>query len=243
MSTDYKPQGIGKLLLHVSRRIDEMYSLLSETNGDTPDSDVTRKVVEELTDLIVQIGSDSGNARKSLLEILIASGIPLPELIQLGVGPRLETYPPRDLIPKELEVLGLAAEGYSNGQIAEQMNLAEITVKKHVGNAYLKLSAIGADNRVLATIWYKEHYDPEYKLGPITDPIEPLIKTELEAVRGVAGGGSYKTIAAESPLTMDTVKETFYDACKKIGIYEGDLQVLAGLWHYQRHGLPPYKPS
>lgn len=239
MSTDYKPQGIEEFILHVRTLrtgINRMYSLLARN------SEVTLEVVEELTKRMTQIAYSFGNVGESLLEIMVSS-VPLPKPMQEELQSRLKSYPTRHLTPKELEVLGLAAKGYLNGQIAGQMGLATITVQKHVASAYSKLREIGAYNRVLAAIWYKEHYDPEYKLGPKTYPTEPLTERQLEVVREVAGGGSHKTIAAKLSRSTITVKKRFQVACKKMGIYEGDRQVLAGLWYYQHHGLPPYKPS
>jgi DNA-binding NarL/FixJ family response regulator len=52
-----------------------------------------------------------------------------------------ENIPPAfaDLTQRELEVLHLVAEGYSNTTIAEKLTLSEKTVKGHVGNILSKL--------------------------------------------------------------------------------------------------------
>ncbi len=44
------------------------------------------------------------------------------------------------LSERELEVLGLIADGYSNGQIAERLYIAQGTVKRHITNLYGKLA-------------------------------------------------------------------------------------------------------
>lgn len=44
------------------------------------------------------------------------------------------------LTPKELEVLQLVSKGYSNAQIAKDLVIAEITVKKHIGSMFEKLN-------------------------------------------------------------------------------------------------------
>lgn len=44
-----------------------------------------------------------------------------------------------DLSPRELEVLGLVADGLSNRAIAERLVLSEKTVARHVANIYVKL--------------------------------------------------------------------------------------------------------
>lgn len=53
------------------------------------------------------------------------------------------------LSPRELEVLHLAAQGYSNKQVARVLNLAEVTVKKHFQSVVAKL---GASDRTHAVI-------------------------------------------------------------------------------------------
>jgi DNA-binding CsgD family transcriptional regulator len=43
------------------------------------------------------------------------------------------------LTPRELEILGLVAEGYTNGEVARILWIASRTVNKHLENAYEKL--------------------------------------------------------------------------------------------------------
>ncbi len=43
------------------------------------------------------------------------------------------------LTPREQEVLGLVAKGYSNVEIAERLYISKHTVKNHVSNIYRKL--------------------------------------------------------------------------------------------------------
>jgi len=42
-------------------------------------------------------------------------------------------------LTRETEVLVLAARGLSNDQIAEELNLAPATVKRHLANVYQKI--------------------------------------------------------------------------------------------------------
>ncbi len=43
------------------------------------------------------------------------------------------------LTPKEFEVLQLVSKGYSNAKIAKELDIAEVTVKKHIGSMFEKL--------------------------------------------------------------------------------------------------------
>jgi len=61
---------------------------------------------------------------------------PVPEADQLG------------LTKRELEILGLTAEGLSNKSIAKQLWVTEQTVKHHLSNVYRKL---GVSNRTAAS--------------------------------------------------------------------------------------------
>jgi DNA-binding NarL/FixJ family response regulator len=59
------------------------------------------------------------------------------------------------LTPREREVLGLVADGLTNGEIARQLCITEHTVKSHLGKI---LGKLGVDNRVqLATYATEQH--------------------------------------------------------------------------------------
>ncbi len=59
------------------------------------------------------------------------------------------------LTTRELEILRLAAEGYTNGKIAQELWVTEQTVKFHLSNTYRK---IGVANRTEASRYaYKNH--------------------------------------------------------------------------------------
>ena len=56
----------------------------------------------------------------------------------------------RDLTRRELEILRLVAEGYSNSQLAKMLWVTEQTVKFHLSNIYRKLNVA---NRTEASRW------------------------------------------------------------------------------------------
>ncbi len=65
--------------------------------------------------------------------------------------------PLQELTPRELEVLGLMAEGRSNAAIAEQLVLTVGAVEKHIANILMKLRLPPSDTdhrRVLAVLAY-----------------------------------------------------------------------------------------
>ena len=90
-------------------------------------------------------------ADKDLIEALrtvagggtFLSGHEQQELMREWLDGRHETEDP--LTPRELEVVKLIAEAYTNRQIAEMLNLSEKTVESHRGNV---LSKLGMRDRV-----------------------------------------------------------------------------------------------
>jgi DNA-binding NarL/FixJ family response regulator len=58
------------------------------------------------------------------------------------------------LTTRELEILGLAAQGYTNGRIARELWVTEQTVKFHLSNTYRKL---GVANRTEASRYAHMH--------------------------------------------------------------------------------------
>ena len=53
-----------------------------------------------------------------------------------------------ELTPREIEVMKLVEVGYKQSVISEKLNIALITVKKHISSVYLKLNV---KNRTVAT--------------------------------------------------------------------------------------------
>jgi DNA-binding NarL/FixJ family response regulator len=82
-----------------------------------------------------------------------------PVLVQELVSARRRDDPLADLTPRELEVLGLMAEGRSNAGIARQLWITEGTVEKHVHSilSRLRLPETEDDHRrVLAVVTFLE---------------------------------------------------------------------------------------
>lgn len=59
------------------------------------------------------------------------------------------------LTPRQLEILGLVANGLSTTDIAAQLGITPGTVKAHLTMIY---SRLGAKNRVQATRYYLDHH-------------------------------------------------------------------------------------
>jgi len=60
----------------------------------------------------------------------------------------------RDLTRREVEILKLVAEGYSNAEVAKKLWITEQTVKFHLSNIYRKLEV---SNRTEASRWAHVH--------------------------------------------------------------------------------------
>ncbi len=78
-----------------------------------------------------------------------------PEVVSQMLGRRRDDDPIEQLTPREREVLGLMAEGRSNGAIAAELVVSERAVEKHVTGIFSKLD-LGASSedhrRVLAVL-------------------------------------------------------------------------------------------
>jgi DNA-binding NarL/FixJ family response regulator len=80
-----------------------------------------------------------------------------PEVVRWMLGRKRETSALADLTPRELEVLGLLAEGCSNQGVARRIVVSQRAVEKHVTAILSKLGlpeAPEAHRRVLAVLAY-----------------------------------------------------------------------------------------
>lgn len=100
----------------------------------------------------VVIESDVGSALAPCLQAASAGQICVPRAHAREVEPPV-------LSTRERQILGLVVMGYMNGQIAEQLFLAESTVKSHLSSAFGKLG-VRSRNEAVSLI-----LDPERGLG------------------------------------------------------------------------------
>ena len=76
------------------------------------------------------------------------------------IAPPIDSRPPQleadspGLTKRELEILRLVAEGYSNSELARMLWVTEQTVKFHLSNVYRKLDV---PNRTAASRWAQAH--------------------------------------------------------------------------------------
>lgn len=78
-----------------------------------------------------------------------------PEVVRQLLGRRRD--PLQRLTPRELEVLGLIAEGRANAAIARELVVTDAAVAKHIANIFAKLDlppAADGHRRVLAVLAY-----------------------------------------------------------------------------------------
>jgi DNA-binding NarL/FixJ family response regulator len=84
-----------------------------------------------------------------------AGHAPIDARVARALLPSPQAESPLDtLSSRELQVLRLVAEGLANKQIARRLEIAERTVKAHLGNVFRR---IGVSDRTSAALWAREH--------------------------------------------------------------------------------------
>ncbi len=104
--------------------------------------------------------ADVGDFLEALRRVAAGGAALDPEVVTQLLVRSGRKDPLEPLSPREREVLGLMAEGRTNGSIAEALVVTEGAVEKHVTNIFLKLGLPPADQahrRVLAVLRYLEH--------------------------------------------------------------------------------------
>jgi DNA-binding NarL/FixJ family response regulator len=84
-----------------------------------------------------------------------AGGVPLDPRVAAALLPRRESKSTLDLLSnREREVLLLASRGLANKQIGRSLEIAERTVKVHLGSVFKK---IGVGDRTSAAMWARDN--------------------------------------------------------------------------------------
>ncbi|MCZ4499121.1 MAG: two component transcriptional regulator, LuxR family [Marmoricola sp.] len=79
---------------------------------------------------------------------------PLDPRVAGALLPSREAAPGAELSVRERQVLDLVAQGLANKQIARRLEIAERTVKVHVGNIFRR---IGVSDRTSAALWARDN--------------------------------------------------------------------------------------
>jgi DNA-binding NarL/FixJ family response regulator len=109
---------------------------------------------------LLQAGVD-GLVDESAIEEVLAATVTAVRCGQVCAPRRLRTQLDADeLSAREKQVLGMVVMGFTNGEIARKLHLAESTVKSHLSSSFAKLG-VRSRKEAAAVI-----LDPEGGLGP-----------------------------------------------------------------------------
>jgi DNA-binding NarL/FixJ family response regulator len=157
------------VVTEVGRGVDETKRILSELLGISPPPKVA--IVTMFADpramrMLLEVGISAYLLKSSSVEQLIGAirtVILAPSggstLLTLPQGALEQAEDPSEgtLSEREIEILLLAARGFSNRQIAASLHIADATVKRHLVNAYAKMkvgSRTEAVNKALSEGWF-----------------------------------------------------------------------------------------
>ena len=104
---------------------------------------------DEVADVVRAVHGGQSLINPSMAAKLLTEFAALAKHDGDGEEPTQQVPPPK-LTDREMEVLRLLAQGRSNQQIAEGLNISEVTVRTHVSHIFAKL---GAGNRVEAALY------------------------------------------------------------------------------------------
>jgi DNA-binding NarL/FixJ family response regulator len=102
---------------------------------------------------------DASELDRAIHEVARGGALVDPRVVDelLTTWERRDDSPIRSLTPRELEVLGLIAEGYANNAIAERLAISKRGVERHVNGILAKLGLHESDDvsrRVMAAILF-----------------------------------------------------------------------------------------
>lgn len=139
------------VIMQIDMDLHRAKEILARVREATPDSRIVVLTIFDnfrYVQALSRLGIDAYVHKSSSSEELLATldaltrdpeggdmvvSIPRGSLERMGDGPM------GDLSERETEVLVLVARGLSNRQIAQELNLAEATVKRHLANVYEKV--------------------------------------------------------------------------------------------------------
>ena len=107
--------------------------------------------------------SDIEDFAEAIRRVATGGSVLDPEVVRWMLGRKRETSVLSDLTPRELEVLGLLAEGCSNQGVAHRIVVSQRAVEKHVTSILSKLGLPAepeAHRRVLAVLAYLKEANP-----------------------------------------------------------------------------------
>lgn len=136
------------------------------------------------------------------------------------------------LTERELEVLGLIANGASNPTIAGRLGIELKTVERHINHLYSELG-INEDNtynpRVKAVLMYRERYPFEFIRQQVEVNLTPR---EYEVLSYIAKGYSNLRISKGLHIEPKTIERHINSIYSKLLFYEGvDKRVVAALMY------------
>lgn len=101
--------------------------------------------------------ADVGEFLAAVRKVAAGGTVIDPEVVSQLLGRRRRGDPLEALTPREREVLGLMAEGLSNGAVARRLFVTEGAVEKHISSIFIKLGLQHAESvhrRVKAVLAY-----------------------------------------------------------------------------------------
>jgi DNA-binding NarL/FixJ family response regulator len=121
----------------------------------TDDEENIRRALESGAVCFVGKATDP-NDLAGAVHVLLSDSIHLevPRGVRPGPRPAANGDAATLLTPRELEILRLASDGLSNGEMAKQLWVTDQTIKFHLSNVYRK---IDVSNRTGASRWAREH--------------------------------------------------------------------------------------
>jgi DNA-binding NarL/FixJ family response regulator len=113
-----------------------------------------REAIERGVDGYVSKTSEPAQILRAIFTVAQGSGLPHSPVMDEAMQGKLASDASSKLTSRELEIVGLVAQGMSNKAIGDELGLSDNTVRNHLGSILEKL---GLDNRVqVATFALKQ---------------------------------------------------------------------------------------